>query len=104
MCLLDLIQQNHAVGTLANRLGQHTAEAIADIAGWCTFQLRYGMRFLIFGKVNRDQARLAAKHQIGQCARGFRLADATRTDQQEYAQWSLLRRQPRLGGTQAFSQ
>ena len=48
MGLLDLVEQDDAVGLAPHRLGQPTAFAIADIAGRRALERRDRMRFLEF--------------------------------------------------------
>src|SRR5690606_1757345 len=52
--LLDLIEQDHRVRFLPDRLGQHAAFAVADIAGRRTDQARYRVLLLELGHRSED--------------------------------------------------
>ena len=97
MGLFHLIEQHHAVGAFAHRLGQDPALAEADVAGRRTLQLADGVRLLVLGEIDGDHA----EQRIGQGERRFRFAGAARPDQQEHPLRTVLRRQAGFRGAQA---
>ena len=76
MRLLDLVEQDDAVGLAPHRLGQPAALAIADIAGRRALQRRDGVRLLELRHVDGDHVLLAAVERLGERERGLGLADA----------------------------
>ncbi len=70
--LLDLVEQHDAVGLAADRLGQHAALAVADVAGGRALQRRDRVRLLVLRHVDRDQVALAAVEDVGQRQRRSR--------------------------------
>ena len=101
MGLFHLIEQHHAVGAFAHRLGQDPALAVADVARRRTLQLADSVRLLVLGEIDGDQRFLAAEQRIGQGERRFRFAGAARPDQQEHPLRTVLRRQAGFRGAQA---
>ena len=85
MGLLDLVEQDDAVGPAPHRLGQPAALAIADIAGRRSLQRGDRMRLLEFRHVDGDHVLLAAIERLGEGERGLGLADAGRAAQHEHA-------------------
>ncbi len=83
--LLDLVQQHHAVGPAAHRLGQHAAFAVADVARRRALQRGDGVRLLELAHVDGDDVLLAAVQGLGQRQRGLGLAHAGGAGQQEHA-------------------
>src|SRR5512140_223012 len=81
--LLYFIQKNDGIGTLADRLREDPAFAVADVSRRRALQLRYGVSFLVLGHVNGNDEPLAAEQDIGHGARAFRLAGSARTDKEE---------------------
>ena len=84
MRFFHFVEQHQAIRLTTYRLGQHAAFAIADIAGWGTFEARDRVGFLEFGHIHRDHMLLAAKEQISELARGFGFSHAAGADQQKY--------------------
>ena len=76
MGLFHLVEQHHAVGAPAHRLGQHAAFAVADITRGRAFQRGHGVRFLEFAHVDGDGILLTAVQGLGQGQRGFGLPHA----------------------------
>ncbi|CNI75476.1 Protein of uncharacterised function (DUF3170) [Yersinia similis] len=99
---LNFIKQHHAVRAFAHRFSQNAALTVTDIARRRTFQLRNGVRLLIFGHVDGDQRFLATEQRIGQRQRGLGFTHPTRPDQQEYAQRTIFGGQPGFGSAQAL--
>lgn len=65
MGLFHLIEQHHAVGAFAHRLGQDPALAVADVARRRTLQLADSVRLPVLGEIDGDQRFLAAEQRIG---------------------------------------
>ncbi len=101
--LFNLVEQDHAIGALTYRFGQHATLAVANIARRRPFQLRYRVRFLILGQVDRDERAFPAEHQIGQRTGRLGLADPRRTGQQEYAERGFVGFQAGLRCAQALT-
>ena len=85
MRLLDLVEQNDAVGLAPHRLGEPAALAIADIAGRRALERGDRVRLLEFRHVDGDHVLLAAIERLGERERGLGLADAGRAAQHEHA-------------------
>ena len=85
MGLLDLVEQNDAVGAPPHRFRQASALAIADIAGRRAFERRDRVRLLELGHVDRDDVLLAAVERLCERERRLRLADAGGAAQHEDA-------------------
>ena len=75
MRLLDLVQQEHAIGILVDAVGQETALVEADIARRRADEPRYRMALHIFRHVEAQQ--LHSQH-FRQALGDFGLADAGR--------------------------
>ena len=83
MGLLDLVEQDDAVGPAAHGLGEASALAVADIAGRRPFQGRDGVRLLELGHVDRNDVLFAAVERFGEGERCLGLADAGRPAKHE---------------------
>ena len=79
MGLLDLIQQQHAVGVLIDPVGQKAALVEPDIARRRADEPRDGMALHIFRHVKAQEFHA---EQVGELFGNFRLADAGRTGEQ----------------------
>ena len=76
MRLLNLIEQQHAVGFAADSLGQITALLVAHIAWRGAYQPGHGMLFHEFTHIHANQVIFAVKHKAGQCLAELGLAHA----------------------------
>src|SRR5580658_2308896 len=85
MGLLDLVEQQHAIGAALDRFGQHSAAAVADIAGRGTFEAGNAVRLLVLRHVDGDERIPAAEQQLGQGRRRLGLAGAAGAGEQEHA-------------------
>ena len=83
--LLHLVEQHHAVGAAAHRLGQHPALAVADVARRRALQRRDGVRLLELAHVDDDHGVVARVEQLAEHVRRLGLADARRPGEHEDA-------------------
>ena len=79
MRLFDLVQQQHAVGMLIDRIGQQAALVEADITGRRPDQPRHGMPLHVLGHVEPGDF---DAERTGELARHLGLADPGRTREQ----------------------
>ena len=73
--LLDLVEQQHRVRVLGDRLGQQPALVEADVSGRRADQARHRVALHVLGHVEADQL---DAHGVGELARDLGLADAGR--------------------------
>ncbi len=85
MCLLDFIEQQHAVGSAADGFGQLTAFLVTDVSRRRAEETTHCVLFAIFGHVDAYERVLVVEHEPGEGFGEFRLADARRTDEDERA-------------------
>ena len=85
MCLLDLIEQNHAVGLAAHGLGQLSAFLIAHISRRRSDQTGHGEFLHILAHIDPDHVLLIVKQGLGQSLGQLRLAHAGGSQEQERA-------------------
>ena len=85
MRLLDLVEQDHLVGTTANRFRQRAALFIADIAWRSADQARDGMLLHIFRHIETNHRVLVVEQIVGERLGQLGLADAGRSKEQERA-------------------
>ena len=104
MRLLHLIQENHRVGTAANRFRQDAAFPVTDIARRRALESRNGVGFLKLGHVNRNEVAFASIQEVGQRQRGLRLAHAAGTHQHENAHGFAGIVEARPGSARSFVQ
>ena len=83
MGLLDLIEENHRVGTAADLLRQLACLIIAHIAGRRTDQLGDGMLLHILGHIQPDQGVHTVKQIISQPLHQLRLTHTGGTHEDE---------------------
>ena len=76
MRFLDLIEQDEAVGPVADGLGELAALLVPHIAGRRTDETRNGMPFHVFGHVDADQGLLVVEHELGERFRELGLTHA----------------------------
>ena len=88
MRLLDLIEQQHAVRLLGDRLGQQATLVETNVTGRRTDQARHGVTLHVLGHVETHQL---DTHGLGQLPCGLGLAHASRASEQEGAD-RLVRR------------
>ncbi len=82
MRLLDLVEQQHRVRLLGDRLGQESALVEADVAGGRADQARHRVPLHVFGHVEAVQL---DPHAVGELARDLGLADAGGPAEEEAA-------------------
>ena len=83
--LLDLVQQDHAVGLAAHELGQVAALLVADVARRRADQPRDRVPLLELGHVDADQMLLGVEQEFGERLAELGLAHARRAEEQERA-------------------
>src|SRR5262249_2322004 len=103
MCLLNLIQQHYAVRFAPDSLGEDTAFAIANIAGWRSLQAGDSVGFLILGHIDAHQIMLAPIEDIRQRQRRLSLTNPARANEQEHTDGPTRILQPGAGGADALS-
>src|SRR5437763_14453932 len=91
MRLLHLVQQDHAVRTTTDLLGQLTAFVVADITGRVTKQSRDRMRLHILRHVETHQDLLAAEEFSRQRLRQLRLTYTCGAEEEERTSRALGR-------------
>ncbi|CRQ41885.1 hypothetical protein PAERUG_E5_London_17_VIM_2_12_12_02907 [Pseudomonas aeruginosa] len=72
---LDLVEEHHAEGFFADRVGQFAADVVADVAGRRADQALVGMLGAELGHVEADVGALVAEQQAGDGLRQLGLAD-----------------------------
>lgn len=75
MGFLDLVEEHHAEGFFADRVGQFAADVVADVAGRRADQALVGMLGAELGHVEADVGALVAEQQAGDGLRQLGLAD-----------------------------
>ena len=80
--LLDLIEQQHAMGLFGDGLGQQTTLVKTNVAGRRANQAADGMLLHVFAHVETNQL---DTHDVGQLFGGFGLANASGATEQEGA-------------------
>ncbi len=86
MCLLDLIEQQHAMRMLIDAISQKTSLIEADIAGRRTDQTRYGVAFHILGHVESKQFHAQRRRKL---LGNFCLTDTCRAGEQIGTNWLI---------------
>ncbi len=83
--LLDLVQEDEAVGLAAHGVGELAAVVVADVAGRRADETGDGVPLHELGHVELDHGVFAAEHELGQDAGQVGLADACRAEEDEDA-------------------
>src|SRR3989442_1318901 len=83
--LLDLVEQDDAVGLPADRFRELAALFVADVAGRRADQARHVVPLHVIGHVDLHDVLVAAEHELGQLLRQVRLAGPRRADEEEDA-------------------
>src|SRR5215211_3243236 len=83
--LLDLVEENDAVGTTPHLLRELAALVVADVAGRRTDETRDRVALHVLGHVEPDHGVLVAEEVLGQSPRKLGLADPGRTEEDERA-------------------
>ena len=89
MRLLDLVEQQHGVRRLADRVDQQPALLVADVAGRRADQPRHRVLLHVLGHVEADELDAEDPREL---ARQLGLADAGRAGEQEVADRLVRRR------------
>ncbi len=85
MRLLDLIEEDHAVGLASDGLSELAALFVSDVAGRRADQARHVVPLHVVGHVDLHHVVLAAEHELRQLARQVGLARAGGPDEEEHA-------------------
>ena len=85
MRLLDLIEQDHAIGLAAHGFGQVTTLLVADVARWRADKTRDGMALLEFGHIDANEMLLRVEQEFGERLAQLGLAHPGRPEKQERA-------------------
>jgi hypothetical protein len=85
MRLLDLVEQQHRVGTPAHGLGELAGILVADVARGRADQARHGVALLKLAHVEADHRVLVAEQRFGERPCELGLADARRPEEEERA-------------------
>ena len=96
--LLAFVEQDDGVRPAADGLREHTALAVADVAGRRSDEARDGVLFLEFAHVYRYYAAAVAEEQLRERKAGLRLSDAGGACEQEDAERAVGRHEPRRRG------
>ena len=83
--LLDLVEEDHAVGLAAHDLGELAALLVTHVAGRRADQARDGVLLHVLAHVDLHEMILVAEEERRQRARQLRLADTRRTQEDERA-------------------
>ena len=94
MRLLDLVQQQHAMRLLGDRLGEQTALVETHVTGRCADQAGHGMPLHVLGHVEAHQLDTQRTRQL---ARHLCLAHTGGAGEQERADRLVRRLEPRTG-------
>ena len=95
--LLDLVEQDHRVGTAAHGLGELPALVVADVAGRRPDEARHRVLLHVLGHVDPDHVRLVVEQEVGQRPRQLGLAHAGRPQKDERADRAVRILQPGAG-------
>ncbi len=85
MCLFDLVEQDHLIGSAPNGFRQNAAFFIADIAGRRADQPAHGMLFHEFRHVDTNHGRVVLEEERGERLGQLRLADTSWAEEDERA-------------------
>ncbi len=80
MSFFNFIEQDHTIGTAANRFGQLTALFVAYVSWRRSKQTRHGVLFVILGHIQPHHGFFVAEHEISQRFRQFGFTYARRTN------------------------
>src|SRR3989344_583189 len=83
MCLLDLVEENHRVRPVTDRLGKTRTFFEADIARRRANELRDSVFLQQLRHVDANECLLVVEHKFRQCFRQFSFADSRRTEEYE---------------------
>src|SRR5262245_19639645 len=87
--LLDLIKEDHRVGTSSYRFGQLPALLITDIAGWSSDQTGDRVLLLVFGHIDPDHCVFVIEQKFCQRPGQFGLSDTGRAEEDKTADGSI---------------
>ena len=100
MRLFDLIEEDEAVGPVADGFGELTALLIAHVAGRRTDKTRHGMPFHVLGHVDADQGLLVVEHELGERSRELGLAHPGGPEEHERRKRPVLVGKSRAGAAE----
>src|SRR5258708_34311334 len=89
MRLFDFIEEQDTIGLAADRFGELPPFFITDVTRRRTDETSYGMLLHVFAHIDAHHIVLAIKQTLGQRSPQFRLADASRTKEDERTNRSL---------------
>src|SRR5215813_7765921 len=102
MSLIDLVEEDHRIGTPPDGLGQLSALFVTDVAWRRADQPGYGVPLLVFRHINADHRALVVEEKFGQRPRQLRFADAGRAQKDERADGAVRVFQPRTRADDGF--
>src|SRR6266511_1692996 len=79
MSLIDLVEEDHRIGTPPDGLSQLSALFVTDVAWRRADQPGHGVPLLVFRHINTDHRALVVEEKFGQRPRQLRFADAGRS-------------------------
>src|SRR3954453_13838161 len=100
--LLDLVEQQHAVGLAPHGLGQLAALVVADVARGRADQAADRVLLHVLGHVDPDHRLLVAEEELGEGAGELGLADPGRAEEDERAGRALRVLDPGAGAADRF--
>src|SRR5215218_3613110 len=89
MGLLDLVEENDAVGTAPDLLGELATLVVTDVAGRRTNQTAHRVALHVLGHVEPDHGVLVAEEVFGEGPRQLGLAHASGPEEYERAGWPV---------------
>ena len=85
--LLDLVEEDHAVGLAAHGLGKLAALVVADVAGRRADEAGDVVALHELAHVDLDEGVLGAEHELGEGLGKLGLADAGGAEEDEASRW-----------------
>src|SRR5215510_3590400 len=102
MGLIDLVEEDHRIGTPPDGLSQLSALFVTDVARRRADQPGNGVPLLVFRHINADHRALVVEEKFGQRPRQLRFADAGRAQKDERADGAVRVFQPRTRADDGF--
>ena len=95
--LLDLVEQDDAVGAAPDGFGELPALVVADVPGRRAHEARDRVLLHVLGHVESDDRALVVEHELGERFRELGLPDARRAEEDERADRAVRILQARAG-------
>src|SRR6185503_14584042 len=89
MRFLDLVEENHAVGSAAYRFGELAALVVSDVPWRRAHQSRHRVLLHVLGHVDAYHRRFVVEQGLRECASDLGLSDPRRTQEDERANRSI---------------